>query len=207
MSLGPDTDIPVGTIICCYKDMGYIRVDKVTPEGVIANCAFGPFLYTWRSLEDLWARIDSQPGDPNYPLAAATSRPPRLAKRGGSIGFRQGVPTMHTDGPDQEARELDLAIMRELVTGAPADWQEIFLQVDEADLLNPPRAIMIDVLTSSSAAQTQPITSGLADLLRESRYTHANGYWSGIELKITRLDEYSGRYRAEFGYQDKNANR
>ena len=125
MKWGPDVDVPIGSIIVCVKDMGYLKVDAITPEGVIANCAFGPFLYTWSMLDDLWAKVESTPGSPGYPTAAARSTPPRLVRRGGRVHLMDGVPHMDTDSPDAEARELDLACIPSLVAAAPADWQQV----------------------------------------------------------------------------------
>jgi hypothetical protein len=197
---GPDSNVSVGSIIVCVKDMGYLKVDEVTPDGLICNCAFGPFLYTWDTLDDLWAAVDSVPDAPDYETAASRAHPPRLVACGGNVDLNDPAPV--NDGTDSREREFELAVLTTLLSIAPPDWKEIFFKIDLLDLDRPARTVLFDVVDSAGHHESRPITEDLSRMLSEARWSKRCGRWSIMELNATRLDNDRASYRIDYDYTD-----
>ena len=150
--LGPDSGIRPGTILVCWSDCGYLRVDGVTAEGVICRSAFGPHLYTWKDLEYHEAAIDSHPGSSEYVDAEVRARPPRLISRGGKVNLKNGKPSIDMSGLDRNARQVDLKIIKALLSTADKEWQEISLRIDEVEF-------KIEKVNASTAVYEAKLTS------------------------------------------------
>lgn len=116
----------IGTVLET-SDCAYLRVDAITPEGVICPRQWSPgALVSWQELERDGCVIYSQPGDVGHERFQTPL--PRLIQRGGRLAMQVAHTTALPKLLGDEA--LERALARALACSAPPGWERIHLAIE-----------------------------------------------------------------------------
>jgi hypothetical protein len=177
----------IGTVLETY-DCGYIVVEGITDEGVIARTLWDPhYLWTWQTLKNLSCLIYEQPAEDANPQQAAARWLPRVENRGGDADSK-------LTGSD---REVDSAVACELRRLMPESADRIELEASFDD---------VGVLSLTIARpESSPIVANEAlrdAVFRHHEFTHqcqAIG-WGTMHFAVWRSAEGVWRYDVKFTY-------
>jgi hypothetical protein len=200
----------IGTVLET-DDCAYLRVDAITPEGVICPNIFSPgALVTWAKLERCECIIYSQPGDPDHEQFQTPL--PRLIERSGGLRMEaddQAAPSGPPGAAAVAARppkllgdeELERALAGALARSAPAGWERITLEVATVWGSDPEYSIVTSAPGGERAALAPtPEVLALVSALRAEMRLLRGPLCSRVELHV----EHSGgscRFRTQVHYE------
>lgn len=200
--------LQIGTVLETY-DCAYLRVDAITPEGVICpNISSPGAIETWADLERCECIIYSQPGDPGHEQFQTPL--PRLIRRGGRLDMEADGDAASSGSPSAAvaARPLKLlgnealerALARALARSAPAGWEQISLELAIVWGSDPEYSIVTSAPGGERAAlaPTAEVLALMSALRAEMRLLRGP-LCSRVELHVEHSDG-SCRYRTEVHY-------
>lgn len=185
----------VGTVLETY-DCGYIRVDELVDEGVIAPTFIDPrYLWTWKDLFRLSCIIYEQPATGADAAAEKMRWSPTVERRGGRVEISPPASSSRSELP---AVVLDAAVVRSLVRLLSPACQEAELVAGSPDATS--ECTITELDSGSSKSADEELRHHLSKLQKFTSDTQGGRGWSQLTCRLTREAPQQWRYDLNFEY-------
>jgi hypothetical protein len=191
----------IGTVLETY-DCGYIRVEEITPDGVVARAPSSDrHLWTWADLQRLECTVYDESEDEHRPVGGVV-----VSERGGKLDIHRirdlsPVNSGRSLAPDFDVRLLDAEIAVELLDVIPSTWPAAHLHVRAVGNTHD----LIFELTISKPGSTETVqpNKGLEEALRMLHQLSGRRQevpWRQLYFAVHRTDVQHCRYEVQFSY-------
>ncbi len=191
----------VGTILETY-DCGYIRVEEITPDGVVSRTLNSDrHLWTWADLQRLECTFYEESEEEHCPFGGIV-----FSERGGRLDIPpirapSGLNRGRSLAPDFDVRLLDTEIVLELLDLIPSTWPEAHLEtraVEDGGQVK--LELGISQPGSNDTVQASEQLEEVVTMLHHFSGTRQLVAWKQLHFVIHRSDERSCRYEIQFSY-------